>query len=120
MDALSSRVAAGTFTSAPPSTGDTMTNVIEVNNLTKRFGKLAAVDDVSFSVRQGEIFGLLGENGAGKTTTIEILEGSSGPTTERRWSWGSIPASPIVAGTTGSGSCSRNRTSIRSTRSTRR
>ena len=75
MDALSSRVAAGTFTSAPPSTGDTMTNVIEVNNLTKRFGKLAAVDDVSFSVRQGEIFGLLGENGAGKTTTIEILEG---------------------------------------------
>jgi ABC-2 type transport system ATP-binding protein len=52
-----------------------MTNVIEVSNLTKRFGQLVAVDDVSFSVRRGEIFGLLGENGAGKTTTIEILEG---------------------------------------------
>ncbi|MHB1208240.1 MAG: ABC transporter ATP-binding protein [Acidimicrobiales bacterium] len=52
-----------------------MTNVIEVLNLTKRFGALVAVDDVSFEVRTGEIFGLLGENGAGKTTTIEILEG---------------------------------------------
>ena len=52
-----------------------MTNVIEVNNLTKRFGKLVAVNDVSFVVRRGEIFGLLGENGAGKTTTLEILEG---------------------------------------------
>lgn len=52
-----------------------MTNVIEVSNLTKRFGALVAVDDVSFEVRAGEIFGLLGENGAGKTTTIEILEG---------------------------------------------
>lgn len=52
-----------------------MTNVIEVNNLTKRFGKLAAVDDVSFSVRQGEIFGLLGENGAGKTTLMNVLYG---------------------------------------------
>ncbi len=52
-----------------------MTNVIEVSNLTKKFGKLVAVDNVSFAVHEGEIFGLLGENGAGKTTTIEILEG---------------------------------------------
>jgi ABC-2 type transport system ATP-binding protein len=52
-----------------------MTNVIEVAGLTKRFGTLTAVDDVSFSVEQGEIFGLLGKNGAGKTTTVEILEG---------------------------------------------
>jgi ABC-2 type transport system ATP-binding protein len=52
-----------------------MTNVIEVTNLTKRFGRLVAVDELTFSVRRGEIFGLLGENGAGKTTTIEILEG---------------------------------------------
>ena len=52
-----------------------VTNVIEVSNLTKRFGPLIAVNDVSFEVRAGEIFGLLGENGAGKTTTIEILEG---------------------------------------------
>jgi len=52
-----------------------MNKVIEVSNLTKRYGKLVAVDCVSFSVVEGEIFGLLGENGAGKTTTIEILEG---------------------------------------------
>ena len=52
-----------------------MTNVIEVEGLTKRFGKFIAVDAISFCVGEGEIFGLLGENGAGKTTTIEILEG---------------------------------------------
>jgi len=52
-----------------------MANVIEVTGLTKRFGSLTAVNDVSFSVERGEIFGLLGKNGAGKTTTVEILEG---------------------------------------------
>lgn len=46
-----------------------------MEGLTKKFGKLVAVDDLSFVVHRGEIFGLLGENGAGKTTTIEILEG---------------------------------------------
>jgi ABC-2 type transport system ATP-binding protein len=56
-----------------------MTNVIEVAGLTKRFGSLTAVDDVSFSVERGEIFGLLGKNGAGKTTTVEILEGYQSP-----------------------------------------
>ncbi len=56
-----------------------MTNVIEVEGLTKRFGRLTAVDDVSFVVHQGQIFGLLGENGAGKTTTLEILEGFQRP-----------------------------------------
>ena len=56
-----------------------VTNVIEVSNLTKRFGRLVAVDNVSFAVREGEIFGLLGENGAGKTTTLEILEGFQKP-----------------------------------------
>ena len=48
-------------------------SVIEANNLTKRFGKLVAVDHVSFSVNEGEIFGFLGPNGAGKTTTINML-----------------------------------------------
>lgn len=57
-----------------------MTNVIEVENLAKRYGKLIAVNDISFSVRKGEIFGLLGENGAGKTTTLEIIEGLRKPT----------------------------------------
>lgn len=56
-----------------------MTNVIEVENLTKKFGRLHAVDSVSFAVHEGEIFGLLGENGAGKTTTLEILEGFQKP-----------------------------------------
>ncbi len=49
---------------------------IEVSSLRKSYGDLRAVDDVSFSVNQGEVFALLGPNGAGKTTTIEILEGS--------------------------------------------
>ena len=47
--------------------------IIKVENLVKRFGDLLAVNDISFSVPPGEIFGLLGPNGAGKTTTINIL-----------------------------------------------
>ncbi|SEH02052.1 ABC-2 type transport system ATP-binding protein [Nonomuraea solani] len=49
--------------------------VIEVSELRKRYGRFTAVDGVSFDVREGEVFALLGTNGAGKTTTIEILEG---------------------------------------------
>jgi len=48
---------------------------IKVDNITKRFGKLVAVNDVSFSVDKEEIFGFLGPNGAGKTTTIRMLTG---------------------------------------------
>ncbi|HZS94728.1 MAG TPA: ABC transporter ATP-binding protein [Chloroflexota bacterium] len=47
--------------------------MIDVQHLTKRFGDVAAVDDVSFQVAQGEIFGFLGPNGAGKTTTMRML-----------------------------------------------
>ena len=47
--------------------------MIRVQNLTKRFGDLAAVDDISFEVHRGEIFAFLGPNGAGKTTTIKML-----------------------------------------------
>jgi len=47
--------------------------IIEVKNLTKTFNDLTAVDDVSFSVKEGEVFGFLGPNGAGKTTTIKML-----------------------------------------------
>jgi len=53
---------------------------IEARGLTKRYGELVALDDVSFSVPQGEIFGILGPNGAGKTTLVEILEGLTHPT----------------------------------------
>jgi ABC-2 type transport system ATP-binding protein len=52
-----------------------MTPVIEVRNLRKTYGKLIAVDDISFDVNEGEIFGMVGPNGAGKTTTIECIEG---------------------------------------------
>ncbi len=48
-------------------------SVIEITHLTKRFGSTRAVDDVSFSVEKGEIFGFLGPNGAGKTTTIRMI-----------------------------------------------
>jgi ABC-2 type transport system ATP-binding protein len=54
--------------------------IIEVSNLRKIYGNYAAVDDVTFQVYQGEIFGLLGPNGAGKTTTLESLEGLRAPT----------------------------------------
>jgi ABC-2 type transport system ATP-binding protein len=52
-----------------------MTAVIEVTGLTKRYGGQAVVDNISFHVDQGEIFGILGPNGAGKTTAVECLEG---------------------------------------------
>ena len=47
-----------------------MEQMIEVTGLVKKFGDFTAVDNISFSVSKGEIFGLLGENGAGKTTTL--------------------------------------------------
>lgn len=48
-------------------------NIIEVKNLTKKFDDIVAIDDISFVVKKGEIFGFLGPNGAGKSTTIKIL-----------------------------------------------
>lgn len=54
-------------------------SLIEVTELTKKFNEVTAVDAISFSVRQGELFGFLGPNGAGKTTTINILTGLARP-----------------------------------------
>lgn len=54
--------------------------VVEVKNLTKKFGQFTAVDDISFEIKEGEILGLLGPNGAGKTTTIQMLLGLTKPT----------------------------------------
>ena len=55
-------------------------NVIEVEHLVKAFGTFHAVDDISFSVKRGEIFGFLGANGAGKTTAMHMLTGLNQPT----------------------------------------
>ena len=59
------------------------TSVIEVSRLTRKFGGFVAVDDVSFHVERGEIFGYLGANGAGKSTTIRMLCGLLAPTSGR-------------------------------------
>jgi len=56
-----------------------MSEAIRVEGLAKRYGNFAAVDNVSFEVSAGEIFGILGPNGAGKTTTLEIIEGLQSP-----------------------------------------
>ncbi|MEO6221620.1 MAG: ABC transporter ATP-binding protein [Vicinamibacterales bacterium] len=56
---------------------------IHVDHLTRRFGSFTAVDDVSFDVRKGEVFGFLGSNGAGKSTTIRVLCGLLKPTSGR-------------------------------------
>lgn len=56
-----------------------MSVMVEVQSLCKSYGALKAVDDVSFTVRQGEIFGFLGPNGAGKTTCLEMMEGLRRP-----------------------------------------
>jgi len=58
---------------------------IEVQNLVRTYGRLRAVDGISFSVEAGEFFGFLGPNGAGKTTTISILTGQLRPTSGRAW-----------------------------------
>jgi len=57
-----------------------MKNAIEMKNLTKNFGDLRAVDSLSFSIKEGELFGLLGPNGSGKTTTVRLLTGQIRPT----------------------------------------
>jgi len=57
--------------------------VIEVQHITKRYGRVTAVDDVSFRVEKGEVLGFLGPNGAGKTTTMRILTGYMPPTDGR-------------------------------------
>ena len=57
-----------------------MPAILEVDNLSKKYGDFEAVKGVSFAVEEGEVFGLLGPNGAGKTTVISMLTGVLGPT----------------------------------------
>jgi Cu-processing system ATP-binding protein len=61
--------------SAEASTGTTTMTVIEVSALSKRYGEITAVDDISLSVKQGEMFGLIGPNGAGKSTLFKLMLG---------------------------------------------
>ena len=59
---------------------EALTDLLQVRNLTKAFGPLIAVDDVSFSVPRGEVLGFLGPNGAGKSTTMKMITGFMAPT----------------------------------------
>jgi ABC-2 type transport system ATP-binding protein len=66
--------------SEPLKSSDTASEpAIKVQNLVKKYGNLVAVDDVSFSIKEGEIFGIIGPNGAGKTTTVECISGLRAP-----------------------------------------
>ena len=53
--------------------GDKMKNIIEIKNLYRQFDKFVAVNNISFTVKQGELFAFLGTNGAGKSTTISMI-----------------------------------------------
>ena len=61
-----------------------MRPVVQVSGVRKTYGPTVAVDEVSFEVNDGEIFGLIGPNGAGKTTTMECIEGLRGEASQRR------------------------------------
>jgi len=64
-------------------------NILEIDSVTKRFGGLIALNDVSFSVRRGEILGVIGANGAGKTTLFSVLSGFYSPDRGRVTLYGS-------------------------------
>lgn len=68
--------------------------VLETKGLTKRFGELTAVDDLSLQVRAGEVFGFLGPNGAGKTTSISMMCGLLAPNA----GWVKVRGEPIAGG----------------------
>ena len=53
--------------------------MIEINNLTKNFDQFTAIDDLSFTVKEGEVLGFLGPNGAGKSTTMKLITGFLSP-----------------------------------------
>jgi ABC-type multidrug transport system ATPase subunit len=62
-------------------------SVIEAQALTKSYGRHRGIEDVTFSVDRGEVFGFLGPNGAGKTTTIRTIRGPRSSWSPSRWSW---------------------------------
>jgi len=62
-----------------------MTAILTVQNLRKRYGKLDAIQNLSFEIEQGSVFGFIGPNGAGKTTTMRILTTLLKPTSGEAW-----------------------------------
>jgi ABC-2 type transport system ATP-binding protein len=74
---------------------------IRLTGLTKRFGSLAAVDDIDLSIRPGEVVALLGPNGAGKSTTIDLILGLSTPTKGSAELFGEDPRRAVVTGRVG-------------------
>ena len=73
---------------------------VVAERLTKRYGSLTAVEDLSFSVAPGEIVGFLGPNGAGKSTTLRILAGTMSGTSGRAAIWGAfrlVPHDPCTS-----------------------
>src|SRR4029077_3973612 len=71
--------------------------MIEVKNFTKRYGEFVAVDDLSFAINQGEVFGFIGPNGAGKSTTIRFLATLLRPTSGEGWIAGhSVVGDPMA------------------------
>ncbi|GAA3528081.1 ABC transporter ATP-binding protein [Aeromicrobium panaciterrae] len=79
-----------------------MSAVVEIRDLSKRYGAVTAVDHVSLSVKRGEVYGFLGPNGAGKTTTLRMLLGLIRPTSGDITVLGRRPGDPGVLSTTGS------------------
>jgi ABC-2 type transport system ATP-binding protein len=73
-----------------------MANIIEIQGLTKQYGELVALDDLTLSIEQGAVFGFIGPNGAGKTTTMRILTTLLRPTAGQAWIAGhSIADDPV-------------------------
>ena len=77
-----------------------MAALVEITNLVRRFGPIAAVDDVSFTVKKGEVLGFLGPNGAGKSTTMKVVTGYLAPSSGAVSVCGhDVVADPIAAKT---------------------
>jgi ABC-2 type transport system ATP-binding protein len=78
-----------------------MTFPVETDRLTKRYGQVTAVDEVSLTVRPGEVYGFLGPNGAGKTTTLRMLLGLVRPTAGTARVFGAVPGAPNTLSSVG-------------------